>query len=244
MKKTLIITIIALLLSGCFESPEPAIQETNTEDPAPVNQDNTQSETQTSTPVASYIKLDVPFTSQAPHSNWDDPYQEACEEASLIMAYDFYQGKTSYTKEEADQRILELVSYQNNNGYGEDVTLKELQEITLDFYSMQSKILEQENINLESFKQELNEGNPIIIPAAGQKLGNPNFSGDGPPFHMLVVIGYDESSQTFITHDPGTRNGKDYEYSYQTILTSIRDWTGSKDTIEQGTPRAMVLTPQ
>ncbi|MCR4279964.1 MAG: hypothetical protein NUV82_00890, partial [Candidatus Komeilibacteria bacterium] len=34
--------------------------------------------------------LDVPFMSQAPHANWDLPYQEACEEASLIMVDYFW----------------------------------------------------------------------------------------------------------------------------------------------------------
>ena len=35
----------------------------------------------------------VPFTSQAPYKDWDDPYQEACEEASVIMVDYFLGGK-------------------------------------------------------------------------------------------------------------------------------------------------------
>ena len=35
------------------------------------------------------INLDVPFTSQAPHLNWDQPYQDFCEEASVLMAVQY-----------------------------------------------------------------------------------------------------------------------------------------------------------
>ena len=31
------------------------------------------------------LLLEVPFTSQAPFGNWDEPYQEACEEAVMLM---------------------------------------------------------------------------------------------------------------------------------------------------------------
>ena len=32
------------------------------------------------------INLPVPFTPQAPHANWELPYQEACEEAAVLMS--------------------------------------------------------------------------------------------------------------------------------------------------------------
>lgn len=187
------------------------------------------------------LVLEVPFTSQAPHANWDDPYQEACEEASFLMAYDYLQGVKSYTKAEADRKILDMIKYQEEVGYTKDISISELQTIAKDHYQIDSLILEGESINITTFNKFLNAGSPIIIPAAGQKLGNPNFSGDGPPYHMLVIIGYDNTKQTFITHDPGTRNGANYEYSYDTLLSAIHDWTGSKETIQEGTPRALIL---
>ena len=187
------------------------------------------------------LVLEVPFTSQAPHANWDDPYQEACEEASFLMAYDYLQGIKSYTKAEADRKILNMIKYQEDVGYTKDISISELQTIAKDHYQVESLILEGDSINQTTFNKFLNAGSPIIIPAAGQELGNPNFSGDGPPYHMLVIIGYDNTKQTFITHDPGTRNGANYEYSYDTLLSAIHDWTGSKETIEQGTPRALIL---
>ena len=31
------------------------------------------------------MNLSVPFTSQAPEQNWDEPWQDACEEAAVLM---------------------------------------------------------------------------------------------------------------------------------------------------------------
>jgi hypothetical protein len=37
-------------------------------------------------------QLDVPFTSQAPAGNWLEPWQNACEETSVIMVTNFFKG--------------------------------------------------------------------------------------------------------------------------------------------------------
>src|SRR3989338_6436262 len=38
------------------------------------------------------VNLDIPFTSQAPHLNWEQPYQDFCEEASVLMAVQYVRG--------------------------------------------------------------------------------------------------------------------------------------------------------
>src|SRR3990167_747254 len=42
---------------------------------------------------AKEVNLDIPFTSQAPHLNWDQPYQDFCEEASILMAVQYVHGE-------------------------------------------------------------------------------------------------------------------------------------------------------
>ncbi|KKT72621.1 MAG: hypothetical protein UW70_C0105G0004 [Candidatus Peregrinibacteria bacterium GW2011_GWA2_44_7] len=81
----------------------------------------------------------------------------------------------------------------------------------------------------------------MIIPAAGEILANPNYTGSGPPYHMIVLIGFNDSG--FISHDPGTSFGASYEYSYETIENAIHDWTGSKSTVEEGRKAIVVLQP-
>ena len=74
-------------------------------------------------PVEHY--LDVPFTSQAPHANWDLPYQEACEEASILMVHYFHKGK-ELNPDLADAKILDIVAAEEEMfGYYKDTTAKE-----------------------------------------------------------------------------------------------------------------------
>lgn len=181
--------------------------------------------------------LDVPFTAQAPHSNWDMPYQEACEEASLIMVHAYLRGE-ELNAEKADQQILELVKWESENGMKADVNAAETVQIAEEFYGLEAKAYYEDEVTIAKIKELISQGHPVILPVAGQLLGNPNFSGAGPPYHMIVLVGYDE--ENFISHDPGTRLGADYKYSIETIDNAIHDWTGSKNTIEEGR-RAMIV---
>lgn len=72
-------------------------------------------------------------------------------------------------------------------------------------------------------KQALAEGKLVVVPAAGRKLGNPNFSNAGPLYHMLVLTGYTADGQ-FITNDPGIWQGKGYHYSASVLLDALGDW--------------------
>lgn len=189
--------------------------------------------------LPSSVLIKVPFASQAPLLNWDALHEEACEEASLILV-DRYLKKQTISPEEMEAEIQKLVAWETDQGYGYDVTIDELKRIAADFYQLKGTVITE--VTVERMKKELAAGHPIIIPAAGQTLGNPYFSGDGPPYHMLVVIGYNSSQ--FITNDVGTRRGKEYKYDYQTLLNAIHDWNGSTQTITTGRKAMMVLTTQ
>ncbi|MBI3626653.1 hypothetical protein HY224_01240, partial [Candidatus Uhrbacteria bacterium] len=51
------------------------------------------------------FKLNVPFTPQSPFANWIMPYEEACEETSVLMV-DYYLKHKTFTPALADQEIL------------------------------------------------------------------------------------------------------------------------------------------
>ena len=165
--------------------------------------------------------LEVPFTTQAPFANWDALHEEACEEASLIMLYHYLNGTSIDSQSSADQEIIDLVNWETKNGFAVDVTLQQLSDIAKKRFSMNSgRIIT--DISVESIKKEISAGNPVIVPAAGKLLPNPNFRNGGPKYHMLVIIGYD--GEDFITNDPGTRNGKNFRYKYNDLINAIHDW--------------------
>lgn len=182
------------------------------------------------------VEIAVPFTSQAPFADWGDPYQEACEEASLIMLHAYLAG-TALSPQDADAQILALAAWEAENGYGQDVTLTELAAIAREYYGYEAAILE--NITREDIIREVALGRPVIVPAAGRDLGNPYFSGEGPWYHMLVITGYD--SRMFLTNDPGTRRGYRYRYRQDVLLSAVHDWTGIKEEIRSGSRRALVI---
>ncbi len=167
--------------------------------------------------------LDVPFTSQAPHANWDDPYQEACEEASVIMVAAYYRGERgAIDPDEADRRLLALIKTEESTyGYGQDITAQQTAElINGEFSDLHARVFAIRSA--EDIISSIANGVPVIVPADGKTLPNPNFRNGGPRYHMLVVIGYTETH--FITNDPGTRLGKEFLYAQEDLLSSIHDW--------------------
>ncbi len=62
-------------------------------------------------PLPSELNLTAPFYSQAPHGDWGFPWQEACEEASLLLAANVY-GKHNWTRAEFNTEILNMVEWQ------------------------------------------------------------------------------------------------------------------------------------
>lgn len=169
------------------------------------------------------FKLKVAFSTQAPTENWDMPYQEACEEASLIMAYYYFADK-ALSRPIMNEEILKLVKWEEDTlGYYKDTTLVETARIAEEYFNLEVAI--SEDVTVDNLKRQVYAGNLVILPFAGRLLENPYFSGEGPLFHMAVVKGWD--SQNFIMNDPGLlRLGENFKYSYTNLLESVHDWNG------------------
>lgn len=168
----------------------------------------------------------VPFVSQAPLAQWDDPrQQDACEEAVVLMSMAWVRAEPSLSKEEWRDRILELADFQAEK-YGEhrDTSLEDIiQRLFLDYFSYEKVRLEPV-IKAEDIILELEKGNIVLIPANGQLLKNPNFTSPGPERHMVLIKGYDYSTKEFITNDPGTRNGANYRYDRDLLFEAIKPY--------------------
>ncbi|MFA5995798.1 MAG: C39 family peptidase [Patescibacteria group bacterium] len=167
------------------------------------------------------INLAVPFTVQAPYANWNLPYQEACEEASMLMSARFLQNRSINGASDADKAILELVNYNANDlKYPIDMTAAETAKSLEQFYGFKTELIY--DFTLDDIKQALAQGYPVILPAAGRQIGNPYYTAPGPVYHMLVIKGY--TATKIITNDPGTKRGANYQYKYETLYKAAHDW--------------------
>lgn len=156
------------------------------------------------------------------------------------MVDHFYDKTPIASRSQADSEILALVRWEGENGYSIDINARDVAAVSEKYFQRKGWVYEGDDITVDTIKRLLAEGYPVIIPVQGQLLGNPNFTGDGPPYHMLVIIGYD--ARNFITNDPGTRRGEKYKYTYNTIMNSIHDWTGKKETVINGAKKIIVLS--
>lgn len=190
----------------------------------------------TVTEIPEKAALKVPFTTQAPLANWDALHEESCEEASLIMYYHFMNGTDIESPDTAEKEIQDLVAFEEKNGYAVDVTTTQLNEIASKYYGMKTgRVIK--NATMDDIKREVASGRPVIVPAAGKMLDNPNFKDGGPVYHMLVIKGYDKDG--FITNDPGTRKGEYFRYSFDNLYNAIHDWDPSN--IQNGGKNVLVF---
>ncbi|MDA2922081.1 C39 family peptidase [Patescibacteria group bacterium AH-259-L07] len=167
------------------------------------------------------VNLEVPFTVQAPHAVWDDLHNEACEEAVLIMAK-YWLNNSDLNKETAEQEILDSVKWQEENFGGHyDLQVLDIVDLARRYFTIE-KIYYSSVNSIDDIKHQLSKGNVVITPMAGRLLNNPYYKPPGPPYHTVVVKGYDKNN--IITNDPGTRRGADFSYSYDNFLNSIHDW--------------------
>lgn len=197
-------------------------------------------EVETNIPLS--FNLAVPFTSQAPEANWEMPYQEACEEASVLMVHAFYDNVApgKIPTKTADEELLKMVEFENTIfGYYEDTSAEQTAIFISQFYGY-GRVDVIENPTVDQIKTHISEGRPVILPAAGQQLGNPNFTSPGPLYHMLVIRGYTQDS--FITNDPGTRNGEAYVYKITKLMSAMHDWNGGD--VEHGRKVVIVIYPE
>ena len=186
------------------------------------------------------LYLPIPFLCQAPYGNWDQPYQDACEEAAIIMAMKYVKGDP-FTRVSGDQELINLVNFQIRAYGGHyDLDAENIVKLIRDYY-IYSSVEVRYDIGIDDIKQELVKGNVVIVPAAGRMLNNPYYTPPGPLYHNLVIKGYDDRTEEFIVNDPGTKRGRNYRYNYQAVYNAIHDWTGDRKTILQGRKAVVVV---
>ncbi len=196
--------------------------------------------------IPKQINLSVPFTSQAPEKNWDQPWQDACEEAAVLMLDAYYKKyglNTFFSKDE----IIKMVDWQKTLGWGLSIEIEKVQKLFLDYFryakqasSSDTKFLSVrivENPSIGDIKKFISQGNPVYAVVHGKELDNPHFQNGGPEYHALIIRGYTET--TFITNDPGTQFGENFQYTYENLMDSLHDWNGGD--VKNGRPVVLVI---
>ncbi len=185
--------------------------------------------------------IQTTFVPQAPDKNWDQPWQDTCEEAALLTPHYFYQNQTP-NLETIKQDLLSMLDYEHQQGWDKDINLSQMAQIAQQHLNYQTEIID--HPSLDQIKQFIAKDIPVIIPANGKTLfaENPHFRNGGPDYHNLTILGYDDTTNQFIVHDVGTQFGAYFRYSYQLLLSSIHDLpaTGKQD-ITSGIPRVLIL---
>ncbi len=227
---------------GTIDDEEVAPSEVAMQEPVLDEEASNENEPETpSAALAAEINLDVPFLLQAPSQNWVQPYAEACEEASLLMVDAYYKNKGSdFTTEEGLKEILNVAAYEDTEyGHNKDTTSEEVALTAKNYFGFrEARIIDV--TSAEEIKAVLAEGRPVIVPAYGKALGNPNFRNGGPDYHMLVIKGYTADGY-WITNDPGTRRGKGYVYSEKVLMNALHEFFPGDMT--KGEKRMIVLIP-
>jgi len=194
---------------------------------------------------ANLVLYEVPFIAQAPFGQWSNPiYQNACEEAALLMAIMWVRGEKSISKQQATDELKKFADFETekyNNFY--DHSVQDTAQLMRDYFSYDNLEVK-ENITIDDIKNELINGNLVIVPINGQILKNPYYTPPGPAEHMILVIGYDFSTKEFITNDAGTRQGEKYRYEENKFYDSIREYsTGYKEPILEIKKPMIVIMP-
>ncbi len=183
------------------------------------------------------LNLKAVFYSQAPFADWDYPWQEACEEASVLLVANEYFGH-NWSREEFKNQILELVDWEIDQfGDYEHTSVDQTAKILEDYLGLETVI--HEDPGLDDVKEVLADGHFIIMTFAGKELGNPFFRNGGPVYHAVLVKGYKKDDK-IITHDVGTKNGEDYVYSWSVIENALHDYA---EPIEDGAKRMIEVLP-
>ncbi len=188
--------------------------------------------------IPSFVMHDIPFIVQAPFGDWNGPFQNACEEASILMISQMHRPLLLSPLDIKNQ-IVAFIDYENQHEISSSMNIVTVQDLLKSLFSVQSYLIE--NPTLDVMKRQLVDG-VLIAPMSGEILANPQFRRPFPPYHMLVITGYDDAKKEFIVNDPGTKLGANYRYSYTTIINALHDWTGSRETVRSG-DRRLLLVP-
>jgi hypothetical protein len=169
-------------------------------------------------PIPETFALSVPYTVQAPFTNWA-VHEESCEEAAVLMYHHYLLGEGAGVLEQyqVDADLRKLRAWQITNwGPEKDLDLSWVGKLASGYYGYSYKV--KEDIKAEDIKREISEGRPVLVPVMTHSLLNPHYGRENT-YHILVITGYDAAGVT--TNDAGIKEGQDYRYTWDVLFGAI-----------------------
>lgn len=172
------------------------------------------------------VILPVSYMSEAPDGIWVGNWKNACEEDSVYMVDAYYRGLKILSINEAKAFMQNLFSVQDAL-YGDNKNSSAERTVYLINTHSTFKGKVKENPTIDEIKEEIRQGRPVISMHYGFDLKNENipFRIGGTSYHVLVIVGFDDATEEFITNDPGdTVQGHYRAYKYNLFMHSIKDF--------------------
>lgn len=195
-----------------------------------------QTPTPTPIPPSLFIK-GVPYTVQSPYNQWgpNDPHQEYCEAAAVLMVGRFYRGdkypNDKIPPADADAAMAQMVQWERQSWPGVvDLPLDKVGQVGKQFYNMTPATT---NATMDNVKAALASGKPVLIPvmthgAPGGGMIAP-FYGSTNVYHVIVLTGYD--GDNVYANDAGFYQGQNYKYAWSVLQAAM---TAQQAKLQQG----------
>lgn len=177
------------------------------------------------TPLPASVLIKVPYTPQSPFNQWGsgNVHEEYCEAAALLMVSDFFKGdsRAQIPKAEADGAMAQIVGVERRMFPGVlDLPLSSIGSVG-QTYGLNPTVMP---VDLDTIERTLASGRPVIIPVMthgvnGQKI-SPHY-GTLNVYHVIVLIGYDNTKGLLYANDAGFIEGQNYTYTWNTLSTAI-----------------------
>jgi hypothetical protein len=169
------------------------------------------------TPAPAAAVLSIPYSVQAPFGNWK-VFENACEEAALLMYHDYLEGdhRAQIPPAEADPALRAMEKWQVDNwGAERDLTLERTGQFAQAYYGYHYQVI---TATEEAITSQLAAGHPVIVPVMTHSLQNPHY-GRTTVYHEVLIKGYNPDG--VVTNDAGVQEGRDWFYSWSVLFGAI-----------------------
>lgn len=175
-------------------------------------------------------ELDIRFYSQFPLDistgiKYDEPYQNFCEEASLLNGYYFLTGEQpdlkQYNNDLSKLKELEDILF---DGWYMHTSLQDTLKLLIAFQWDNQKIFWEiiQKPSIKTIKENISKWNPIVVPVYGKWLSNDLFIWGWPVYHNLLIKWYTE--QNFIVNEVWVSKWDGYNYNIQELMENIANY--------------------